>query len=444
MKKLLFAAAALASGTAAAMDLMATVRLALENDPQFLAAHHVRDAGAEIAIQGRSGLLPSVSASASTQSNKHTSSARGFDASSSTAFNSNGWSINLTQPLFRWTNIVSYRQGLLQATQAEVQFALARQELFLRVTQAYFDILQGEENLRSFEAQKTAIDQQLAQAKENYDVGVATIVDVHEARSRFDLVVAQTIAAESELEVKRSALKAIIGREPGSLARLREDVNTGPPRPPVISSWVEAAERDAIEVQLQQLAVEIADKEVARNRAGHYPTIDVVASRARSSQSASAPPVGSGGAAPGFDATSTTTGLQMNLPIFQGGYVSSKTREAAANREAASQQLVAARRGAALAARQAYLGVVNGNAQVLALKAAVLSSRSSLESNRLGYDVGVRINIDVLNAEQQLYVTLRDLARARHETMIAQLRLKAAAGILDEADIGTLNGMLIE
>jgi outer membrane protein len=351
--------------------------------------------------------------------------------------------VTLSQPLFRWQNVAAWQQGRMQAAQAEAQFAQARQDVILRVSQAYFDVLYAEENLRSLQAQKKAIGQQLEQAKKNFEVGTATIVDTHEAQSRYDLATAQEIAADSDLEIKRRALDVIVGRDPGALAQLREKAQLEPPQPAVMKDWVDAAEASAISVQVQQLALEIAAKEVERNRAGHYPTLDAVVSHGDASQSASLPVLGSN-SGPGFETRSTTAALQLNIPLYQGGVVNSRTREAAANREAARQQLEAARRNAAQAARQAYLGVSNGTAQVAALKAALVSSQSSLESNRLGYEVGVRINIDVLNAEQQLYATRRDLARAWYDTLLSQLRLKSAVGTLEETDLAKVNALLAQ
>jgi outer membrane protein len=427
---------------ATAADLLQVYRQALDNDPQFLAARHQLDAGREKEAQGLSGLLPTLGVAGNTQWNDVDRELRGSSAAPIKAkYNSNGYTATLTQPLFRWQNIVSYQQGKMQAAQAEAQFAQARQDVILRVATAYFDVLLAEVNLSSLQAQKKAIAQQLEQAKKNFEVGTATIVDTHEAQSRFDLATAQEIAADSELEIKRRALEVIIGRDPGSLALVREKVALDPPQPPAMKPWLEAAEKDAIAVQLQQLALEIADKEVSRSRGGHYPTLDAVVARGNASQTAALPTLG-GGIAPGFETNSTTAALQLNIPIFQGGYVNSKTREAAANREAARQQLEAARRNAAQAARQAYLGVSNGTAQVGALRAALVSSQSSLESNKLGYEVGVRINIDVLNAEQQVYVTRRDLARAFHDTLLSQLKLKAAVGTLDEDDLAKINALL--
>jgi len=443
MKRLSLAVAALlVAGGANAADLLQVYRLALENDPQFLAARHQADAGREREPQGLAGLLPTLGASANTQSNDLRRDVDGIGAARAD-YNSHGYTVTLSQPVFRWQNIVTYQQGKMQAAQAEVQYAQARQDVIVRVAQAYFDVLYAEENLRALQAQKKAIAQQLEQVKKNFEVGTATIVDTHEAQSRFDLATAQEIAAESDLEIKRRALEVIVGREPGALAQLREQAVLARPQPDVMARWVDAAEKESIAVQLQQLALDVAAKEVEKSRAGHYPTLDAVVAHGNASQNAALPTLGTA-PGPGFETRSTTAALQLNIPLFQGGFVSSKTREAEANREAARQQLEAARRNAAQAARQAFLGVTNGTAQVAALKAALVSGQSSLESNRLGYEVGVRIGIDVLNAEQQLYATRRDLAKAWYDTLLAQLRLKAAVGTLDAADLAQVNALLAQ
>jgi len=248
------------------------------------------------------------------------------------------------------------------------------------------------------------------------------------------LALAQEIAAESDYEVRQHALEAIIGREPGLLAPTRKNAELTPPQPSDIKQWVTAAETDSIAVQIQQAAADLAAREVDKQRAGHYPTVDLVANYGNSKSFV---------AMLGFvEADAKNIGLQLNIPLYQGGVVVSRQREAAANRTAALSGLDTARRGAALAARQYYLGVANGLAQVQALKAALISSQSALDSNKLGYEVGVRINIDVLNAENQVYVTRRDLAKATLDTLMAQLRLKAAVGALGEDDIIQINALL--
>ncbi|HZX32848.1 MAG TPA: TolC family outer membrane protein [Rhodocyclaceae bacterium] len=422
-----------ASGTVYGADLVQVYREAQSNDPTYAAARATLEAGREKAPQGLSGLLPNVSLSGNSVWNEN--DIRTATAQVKPRYNSNGYTLSLSQPLFRWQNWVAYGQSKLQVAQAEANFVQAQQDLVLRVSQAYFDLLYANENLAAVRANKTAIEQQLESAKKNFEVGTATITDTHEAQSRYDLAVAQELAAENDLEVKRRTLQAIVGKVPGAIAPLKASVTLSPPQPAGMDKWVEAAEKDSTNVQIQQAAADIAAQEVERQQAGHYPTLDLVASKGTSKSFNSF-------AGTNVDTDFQTVGVQVNVPLFQGGFVNSKTREAAANRNAALSSLEAARRTAALGARQYYLGVVSGLAQVKALEAALASSQLALESNRLGYEVGVRINIDVLNAEQQVYVTRRDLAKAKYDTLIAQLRLKAAVGALGEDDVQQINGLL--
>ncbi len=412
-----------------AADLLDVYRSAQESDPSFAAARATLEAGQEKAPQGRAGLLPSLSLSGNTVWNENKVLNRDFN------FNSNGYQLTLSQPLFRWQNWVAYDQSKLQVAQAEASFAQARQDLILRVAQAYFDVNYANANLQAVRANKAAIAQQLESAKMNFEVGTATITDTHEAQARFDLALAQEVAAENDLEVKQHALQSIIDRNPGELAAPSKDVPLTPPQPADMSQWVSAAEKDSINVQIQQASAEIAAREIDKQRAGHYPTVDLVVNQ---------------GTTKSFNSLSGSTvetdfqnaGIQLNIPLFQGGATLSRQREATANSRAAQSGLEAARRSAAQSARQYYLGVVNGLAQVKALQAALISSQSALASNKLGYEVGVRINIDVLNAENQVYVTRRDLAKAILDTLMAQLRLKAAVGALGDTDVEQINALL--
>jgi len=413
-----------------AADLIQVYRDALANDAQYAAARASAEAGREKLPQGLAGLLPVIGATANTMRNDND-----FN-DINVKYGSHGYNVSLTQPLFRWQNFVQYSQSKLLVAQSEANFAQARQDLILRVAQAFFDVLNAEENLRAVQANKTSIVQQLEQAKKNFEVGTATITDTHEAQSRYDLAVAQEIAADSDLEVKRHALRVIVGKDSGELIRLKPQASMAPPQPASMDQWVDAAEKDSFVVQAQQAAAEVAGQEVERNRAGHYPTLDVVANYGESVAGASQVSL-----ATRSDIVARNIGLQLNIPIYQGGLINSRTREAAANRDAARSSLENARRTAALGARQSYLGVVNGIAQVRALEAALVSSQSALESNKLGYEVGVRINIDVLNAEQQVYSTQRDLAKARFDTLLAQLKLKATVGALGEDDLQQVNAL---
>ena len=421
-----------------ATDLMQVYRDAQDNDPTFAAARATLDAGREKAPQGLSGLLPSLTLSGNTVWNDTEISVHNGPSLMKPRYNSNGYQVTLTQPLFRWQNWVSYDQSKMQVAQVEANFVQARQDLILRVAQAYFDTIYAVENLKAVLANKSAIAQQLESAKKNFEVGTATITDTHEAQARYDLAIAQEIAAESDFEVKQYALQVIIGKMPGNLATTRKDAELTMPQPSDMNQWVAAAEKDSITVQVQQAAADIAAREVDKQRAGHYPTVDLVANQGHAKSFGFVSGVGT---IP-FDTDYANIGVQLNIPLFQGGLTVSRQREAVANRMAAQSGLEAARRSAALSARQYYLGVTNGLAQVRALKAALISSQSALESNKLGYEVGVRINIDVLNAENQVYVTRRDLAKATLDTLLSQLRLKASTGALGEDDVAQINALL--
>ncbi|MDD5249236.1 MAG: TolC family outer membrane protein [Rhodocyclaceae bacterium] len=434
-------AAGLAAGTAWGADLITVYRDALAYDAQFASAKASVEAGREKLPQGRAGLLPTIGLSGNTTWNDIDYTLRGT-AGTSVKYNTNGWTATLSQPLFRWQNWLAYNQGELQVVQAEAQFGAARQDLIVRVAQAYFDVLLAQEALATTRAQKAAIGEQLEAAKRNFEVGTATITDTNEAQSRYDLAVAQEIAAESDLLVKHQALRQIVGKDHEFLKNLRANVLIGRPQPDNMDAWVETAESGNPSVLLSKAGLEIAALEAKKQRAGHYPTVDLVATRGRASQSATIVPIPGFGAIPGSDTDSTTVGVQLAIPIFSGGLVSSRDREAVSLREKAAADLDNARRSAALQARQSYLGVTSGLSQVKAYEAALISSQSSLDSNKLGYEVGVRINIDVLNAQGQLYDTRQKLAKARLDTLSAQLKLKAAAGNLTEDDLVAINALL--
>jgi len=441
MKKMpLLLLALFATSEAQAIDLLGAYRDALGYDAQIGSARAALGAGREKLPQGRAGLLPQMNLAANSVWNDIDYKTRTEPPSENKVkYNSNGWSVSLSQPLFRWQNWETYRQAELAVVQSEAQYAAARQDLTLRLAQAYFDVLLAEETLASAQAQKKAIEEQLASAKRNFEVGTATITDTHEAQARFDLTTAQEIAAANDLQVKRESLRTIIGKDAGALKALKPGAQIVRPQPDDIGQWVSSAEANNLAVQLGRAGLEIASREIQKQRAGHYPTVDLVATRGRNSQSET---LTVGRLMPGSDTDITTVGVQLAIPLFAGGAIASRDREAASMREKASADLDNARRSAALSARQAYLGVTSGLSQVKALEQALLSSQSALDSNKLGYEVGVRINIDVLNAQQQLYATRRDLAKARFDTLIAQLKLKAAAGALSEDDISAVNALL--
>ncbi len=434
---LLAALLAFAALPAAAADLLAVYRMALTSDPVYSAARATWQAGQEKLPQGRAGLLPQASLSASTQHNDRDLSFRDPTLTGSRSqFNSHSASVSVSQPLYRKQNLVAYDQGKTQVALADVQFSSAAQDLILRVAQAYFDVLLARDNVAFTQAQKTAIEQQLAQAKRNFEVGNATITDTHEAQARYDLVTAQEIAARNDLEVKNRALEQLIGRAAPVLAVLGPRFSPLPPDPQSMDKWVEQARTIGLQVRVAEENLKFSSQEVQRNRGAHHPTVDAFAS-VTDSASGSGTQGGSG-----TETNSKVIGVQLSIPLYQGGGTNSRVREALANEEKARQDLENARRSAELAARSGYLGVTSGIAQVRALEAALVSNQSSLDSTRLGQEVGVRTQVDVLNAQQQLFSARRDLAQARYNYILSLLRLIASSGKLTEADLQRVNAWL--
>ena len=434
---------ALSVAPARAADLLQIYRDALANDATYGSARAARDAGLENLPQGLAQILPTINATGFAQNNNVDIKFReigGVPAApeSQRQGTTSGLTVTLTQPLFNWQSFQAYKESGFKAAQAEAQFGQATQDLIVRVAQAYFDVLASQDSLAFIQGQKVAIAEQLAQAKRNFEVGTATITDTHEAQARFDLGTSQEIAAQSDLEIKKRTLQQIVGKFPERLEPLKSNIELNPPKPNAMEDWATAAANQAYTVRAQEAAVEVAVREIDRVRAGHLPTLNLVGNAGVSNSNLSTTATVNSAS----DSTNYNIGLQLAIPLYAGGNVSSLVRQAIANREKAQQDLEGTRRTAALSARQSYVGVTNGMAQVRALEAALVSSRSALDSNKLGYEVGVRINIDVLNAQQQVFSTLRDLSRARYDTILNGLKLKAAAGTLGEADVEEVNRLL--
>jgi len=422
----------------AAEDLVQVYREAQSYDAVYAAARFQVEAGRERRPQGLALLLPTLNLSS--QATRTRTEVDSRDPAVTPSFTrypeSMGYTLTFTQPLFRYQNWIQYEQSSFQVKQAEATFGQAYQDLIVRVAQAYFDVLGAQDTLLLVRAQREAISEQLAQAKRNFEVGTATITDTHEAQARYDLNGATEIAAQNDLESKRRALQLLTGKEPGTLKPLRADIRLTPPNPNDMQTWVDIAEKQSYQVQIAESAGEVAALEAKRNTAAHLPTLDFFATHGQTGASATTESLA------GRDTTQTVIGLQLAMPLFQGGALTSRDRETAALALRSREDLENARRNAALSARQNYLAVINGIAQVSALEQALVSSQSALDSNKLGYEVGVRINIDVLNAQQQLFLTRRDLAVARYNTITNTLRLKAAAGGLREEDLVEVNRAL--
>jgi outer membrane protein len=437
---------------ARAADLIQVYQQAMANDAVYASARAAVAAGREKTPQGRSLLLPTIGVTGQVSSTNSlfapavtlpdggtTGGTTGGTPSTGLlggggTFRTNQWTISLSQPLFRWANWQSYEQSKLQQAAAEATFAQAQQDLITRVAQAYFDVLAAQDTLESTRAEKASVTEQLASAKRNFEVGTQTITDTHEAQAAYDLVVSREFAAINDLDVRRAALQAIVGNAPATLAPLKQGVTLTPPQPSTMDPWIASAENQNYGVVAQQLNLEIAKREISRQRAGHYPTLDLVANKVHTNVDGFSSRAGIG--------NDKAVGLSWSVPIFNGFAVTSRVRESIALEDKARNDLESTRRNATLGVRQAFLGVNSGLAQVKALEAAEVSTQSALESNKLGYQVGVRINIDVLNAQRQVYTTRTQLALARYNTIMNGLRLKAAAGSLKEADLIPVNNLL--
>jgi outer membrane protein len=418
-------------------DLLEIFKLAQSADAVYGSARASWAAAQEKLPQGRSGLLPSASLSGSTQLNDRSIGFRNSVVpDQNDRFNSNALSLSITQPIYRRQNAVVYEQAKTQLEQADATLALAGQDLITRVAQAYLDVLLAQFNVALSGAQKTAIAEQLALAKISFEVGTATITDTHEAQARYDLSVSQEIAAQSDLEIKTRALEQLIGRAAPALAPLSPAFKLIAPEPAAMDKWVEDARSNSHQVRAAQASATLANQEVERNRAGHYPTLDAFATLSENRTG-----VGTLGG-PGNDTNNRIIGLQLAVPIYQGGLVNSRVREALANEDKARQDLENARRTAELNTRQNYLGVTSGIAQIKALEAALTSSQSALDSSLIGREVGVRTQVDVLNAQQQLFSARRDMAQAKYNYILSTLRLKAAVGRLAEEDISAVSAWL--
>ena len=425
------------SRAAAAEDLMDVYREAQRNDPSVAAARANWQATQERVPQARAGLLPNVTLSANTNANYFGTN---LDADPHVGVNRNfgfgGLTVSASQPLYRYANSVAYNQAVEQVRQADYTLESARQDLILRVATAYFDVLLAQFNVGLAESQKAAVSEQLAQAKRNFEVGVATITDTNEAQAKYDSIVAQEITARNDLENKRTALRAIIGRFPTDLKRLGPGFEPTLPSPNTLDAWVDRALADNLAVRVAQYNADIATLEIERQRAGHLPTLDLVASANAQGFNASVNTNAAG------EQHQVAIGLALTVPLYQGGFVDSKVREAVALQENARQNLEVARRNALFSAQTGFTGVMSAAASVRAFEQALVSAQSAYESNKTGQEVGVRTNLDVLNTQQNVFQTRRDLAQAYFNYLIGVLRLKAAVGTLSEQDLEDVNRRL--
>lgn len=421
-------------GGVQAQSLQTLYEAARGYDATFLAARAQYEASVAQAAQAQAGLLPNVGLSADAMANQRASNVNTQDGS----FNTQNLQLTGRQPLYRPANRLTNEQAqhAVQAAQARLQ--AAQQDVLVRTAQAYFDVLAAQDSLTFVQAQKTAVTEQLAAAQRSFEVGSATITDTREAQARFDLVLAQEIAADNDVRVKKLALDQLVGRNDTAPWRLQTHATLPPVEPGHVQHWVTLAETEHPTVRQAALGLSIAQLETRKAQTGHQPTLDAVAQY----QLARTPSSSSGNASYVRNQT-TSVGVQFNLPVFAGHAVQNRVKETLALEDKARNDWEAAKRSVAQATRASYFGVVSGLGQVKALQAAEASSQSALEANQLGYQVGVRINIDVLNAQSQLYQTKAQLAQARYNVLLGGLKLKQASGVLQDSDLQPINAVLV-
>lgn len=427
-------AALLATLPAHAQSLVDLYQAARAYDASFQSVKSQYEATAAKAEQARAGLLPTASLGMAISR----SSVDPDVKLASTAFGSQSATLSGSHPLYRPANQITFDQGLRSVITAQAQLLSAEQDLLVRVSQAYFDVLAALDALTFVTAQKTAVSEQLASAVRNFEVGTSTITDTREAQARFDLVLAQQIAAENDLRVKKIALDQLVGQTEASPKPLTPPVMLPATLPDDVTVWVNQAAELHPQLRQLALALEVAQLETQKAQAASKPTLDLNASYAMSNND------GTSSSRTSYKASVATVALAFNMPLFSGFSIQNRVKETLALEDKARTDLEAARRTISQATRTAFFGVLSGQGQARALQAAEASSQSALDANKLGYQVGVRINIDVLNAQSQLFQTKRDLAKARYDVLVGGLKLRQANGSLRPEDLLAIDALLVK
>jgi outer membrane protein len=435
-----FPASLLAAETqqATQQSLLDIYHQALAHDPTLASALSANKAAQEIIEQGKALYRPTVNFNADASTSRtHIRYLESTVPPGNSSFENYKAGVEARQPIYRKQNLVQMEQSKTQVSLADKQYHLSQQALILRTTQTYFDVLIAQDKIDLIAAQKAAILSQLDQAKATFEVGTATVTDVNEAQARYDLILAQEIAAINEYEIAKRSVEAITGEIPAKLATAKADIQVTQ-LSQSMQDWQQVAVQNNLNIQIQQDALKLAEQDVENAQAGHLPTLDAVASYTNSYANGS-PSVFSAG----NELRNATIGLQLQIPLYQGGAISSRARQAVLNKQKALDDIDIARRSTDLETQRAYLNLNTTIAQVKALDQALISSQSQLDSTKLGYEVGVRTSVDVLNAQQQLFSAKRDLLQARYNYLVNIIRLKTASGLVAEADLQDINQQLV-
>ncbi|RFO98168.1 channel protein TolC [Rhodoferax lacus] len=429
---------ALGAGFASAAQAQSLVELynaAKDFDATYQSAKAQALATVAKGDQSKAGILPTVNLGAGASQTNQDSS---LSTLSGRSFNTQSATLSASQPLYRPGNWATYAQGKKSSEIAQAQLVAADQDLIVRISQAYFDVLAATDTLTFLRSQKDAVAEQLASAKRNFEVGTSTIVDTRDAQARFDLTVAQELAADNDLRVKSLTLDQLVGKSGTAPKPLRAPVVLGEVQPADVNQWVQQSEANNPAIQQAGIALEVAKLETEKAQDGHKPTLDLTGSYSAANNNGSSTTNGS------YTTNVASVGLSFNLPLFAGYAIQNRVKETLALEDKARSDLDAAKRTVAQATRTAFFGVQSGLSQVKAYEAAEVSSQSALDANKLGYQVGVKINIDVLNSQSQLYSTKATLAKARYDVLMGGLKLRQASGLLKDEDLQPINAQLAQ
>ncbi len=418
---------------AQAQSLVALYESARAFDASYQSVKSLFDATLAKSEQARAGLLHTIgmsaNASLSSIDNTLAKTKQGFyDTQSAT--------LSASRPLYRPVNQITFDQSKRQIAVVEQQLLAAEQDLIVKVSTAYFDVLAAQDSLTFVLAQKAAVAEQLASAKRNFEVGTATITDTREAQARFDLVIAQEIAGRNDLQVKQLALDQLVGKANTAPLAVRLPLTLPPVQPGEIAPWVQKSEELHPGIQQSRLALEVAQLETRKAQAASKPTLDLNGNLNLTQNGESASSTSS------YRTTTASVGLSFTMPLFSGYAIENRLKETLSLEDKARTDLDAIKRTVAQGSRAAFYGLLSGQGQVKALEAAEASSQSALDANKLGYQVGVRINIDVLNSQSQLFDTKAKLAKARYDVLVGGLKLRQATGVLKADDLKSINALL--
>lgn len=417
-------------------DLLSLYREAIAADPAIASAKASLAAARERVSLAQSANGPTAAMTAGGGLNLAGFNSFGPKNNADRAYLNASVGANASYPLRRTGTAVNIEQADAGVRLAEIAVDAARQDVIVRLAQAYFDVLQAQDTLTLVGAQKAAVSEQLAQAKRNFEVGTATIVDTNEAQARYDLVLAQEVIAGNDLETKRWALRSVVGRYETNLKGLRPGLDPAEPTPNSMENWVSQSELRNFAVRVAQQQVNVSQYEIERQKRTNDWTLDLVGNAGAG--------LATGSAGNNVDTFSRNAfiGVQFAKPLFTNGATDARIREAMANVDKLRNDIEVAKRNAQQSTRTAYLGVVSGLSTIQAQQQALKSAETVLASTRLGLEVGVRTNLDVLNAQQSIFAVRRDLAAARYNAIVNTLRLKGATGTLDEPDVALANGYL--